>query len=300
MRSVNAFLTKINTIHLILFLVVGQNIISFSQLNISTFEEFTQIRNNPYLINPASSDTSYRLKCSANLLQDLGFFKGVYKSYLDVDKRLRSKSKLQNNWIGFQFTNSTYGEYIHKNRFSLRYSWSTPLNYNLLLSTGASLGVVNFAFLTSQGGGGDSDFDMDGSLGIRLISKKGQLGISSQHIFNSEIPPLNDSYKSPRLFLAEYFRNYSISMDLNLRGALIAQYSELKEKYASFAMDLDWKKIYSVGYTYHSMHRSSFQAGLLCFSYNQLDFSTQFVYSIYHINGRNSSDALEIYISVFY
>ena len=171
MKKISRLITPVSTLKtyasslLLLFFLLNNNFFCQAQLDATSYQEFTQTLVNPYILNPAVSDTSYSFNFRFNNVNELGLLKNVSRFYVDADKRFGSPKNTGLHYAGLQITNSKLGDYINKSRFQFRYAWFTKLSRQSALSAGVSLGFINYAFQTTQGGTGGTDYGPDGSLG---------------------------------------------------------------------------------------------------------------------------------------
>ena len=127
---------------------------ALAQVNVTVPDYFDQFFNNYYLLNPANTDTSYKVKINVGDKSETGLLEGVRKIYVDGDLKLETGRKGMNHFIGVQVVNSKDGDFISRSRFYGRYSWRAMITQNSSLSAGISMGFVNYAFKASQSGAG--------------------------------------------------------------------------------------------------------------------------------------------------
>jgi len=221
-----------------IILLLGSTLISYAQLNATVFEDFTQTINNPYLINPAATDTSYLFKIRINAIDELGLIKYVNRFYVDMDKRIATARRNSYHFVGMQALNSKIGQYIYRSRLQFRYSWYTQLSKGAALSAGISLGFINYAFLTTQGGTGGSDFGPDGMLGIHYIRENTTIGFAVQQIFAPVLIPVSQSFKLNRLYNIDVSQRFRIAPQIRLTAYGVVQYQHAAQNDFMYSLGL--------------------------------------------------------------
>src|SRR6478735_1202721 len=106
MYTILKFSLRIKPVIGIVFLLLGKSFSSQAQLSTTLFEDFSQTIVNPYLINPAATDTSYLFKVRINAMDELGLIKYVNRYYLDIDKRIGTSRANSYHFIGIEASNS--------------------------------------------------------------------------------------------------------------------------------------------------------------------------------------------------
>lgn len=282
----------------IVFLLSGSSLTSFGQLNATVFEDFTQTINNPYLINPAASDTSYLFKIRFNMIDELGLIKYVNRFYLDIDKRIGNSQKKSYHFVGMQALNCKIGQYIYRSRLQFRYAWYTQLSKKAAVSAGISLGFINYAFLTTQGGTGGSDFGPDGMLGIRYIRPNTTIGFAMQQIFTPVLIPVSQSFKLNRLYNADISQRFRIAPRLTMTVFGVVQYSAQTNFNYSMGLMSHIADYVMVGVNNFSLKKTSFNVGVQHIRLYGTEVSIVTTYSIYHSVFPTPNSTLELFMSV--
>jgi hypothetical protein len=282
----------------IIFLLFGSTLISYAQLNATVFEDFTQTINNPYLINPAATDTSYLFKMRINAIDELGLIKYVNRFYVDMDKRIGTSRKNSYHFVGMQAMNSKIGQYISRSRLQFRYSWYTQLSRKATLSAGLSLGFINYAFLTTQGGTGGSDFGPDGMLGIHYIRENTTIGFAVQQIFASVLIPVSQSFKLNRLYNIDISQRFRIAPRIKLTAYGVAQFSGQTNANYSIGLMSDVFEYVQIGVNNFSLKKTSFNFGVQHIRFYGTELSIMTTYSIYNSVFPTPNSTLELFMAL--
>jgi hypothetical protein len=233
-----------------------------AQPNASVFEDFSQTALNPYLINPSATDSSYLFKIRLATIDELGLSRYVNRFYLDIDKRINTSSKTSSHFIGLQAFNSKIGQYISRSRLQFRYCWFTQLSKKACLSSGISLGFINYSFLTTQGGTGGSDFGPDGAIGLHYIRERTIIGFAIQQIFSPVLIPVSQSFKFNRLYNFDISHQFNISPGFNLTPYSVIQFSGQKNLNYNLGLKSDVSDYVFVGINNFSLRKTSFNLGI--------------------------------------
>ncbi|MFN8415373.1 MAG: type IX secretion system membrane protein PorP/SprF [Cytophagaceae bacterium] len=271
---------------------------TWAQLDATVFEDFSQTINNSFLLNPAVKDTSYLFKVRVNAIDEVGLLKYVNRFYFDMDKRIRTSNINSFHYIGIQAFNSKLGQYIQRSRLQFRYAWYTRLSQRAGISAGISLGFINYSLLTTQGGGGGSDFGPDGMLGIQYIRRNTTVGLGVQQIFAPVLIPVNQSFQLNRLYNLDVTHKFTFSPDFHFSVYAVAQLSNPgKLNYIGGVM-AEISKYVLVGVNNFSLKKTSFNVGVHRIPFYNTQFSLVATYSLYHIVLPVSSNTIELYLSL--
>jgi len=282
----------------IIFLFLSVSLTSQAQLNATVFEEFTQMAVNPYLTNPSSTDSSYLFKIRINGVDELGLIKYVNRFYLDLDKRIGTGSKKSYHFIGMQALNSKIGQYISKSRLQFRYAWFTQLSKKASMSAGISLGFINYAFLTTQGGTGGSDFGPDGMLGIHYVRPNTTIGFAMQQIFAPVLIPVNQSFKLERLYNLDISQRVRIAPQIKLTAYGLVQYAGQTNFNYSMGLMSDVFEYVLIGVNNFSLKKTSFNFGVQHIHLYGSELTILTTYSVYHSVFPTPNSTLELFMSV--
>lgn len=269
-----------------------------AQLNASTLEDFTQTTLSPYLINPSTTDTSYHFKISANNLDEIGFIKNVRKFYFDLDKKIKSSRANTFHFVGLQALNSKLGDYISRNSLQLRYSWLAPVSSKANISAGISLGFINYAFLTSHGGAGGSDYTLDGMAGIHYLRPNTQVGVSIQHLFPGVLTPINQSFSLSRVYSLDVSRKFQLMPKINLMTYAVMQHYDQEIFLYSLGLMSEISGIVLIGVNNFNFSKTSINLGLKRIRFMGVQFWMVMTYSIYHNNFPMPDNTFEQFIAV--
>ncbi|ABG59308.1 hypothetical protein CHU_2045 [Cytophaga hutchinsonii ATCC 33406] len=282
----------------IVFLLLGKTFCSQAQLNTTLFEEFSQTIINPYLINPAASDTSYVFKVRINAIDELGLIKYVNRYYLDMDKRIGTSRANSYHFIGLEASNSKMGQYIYRSRCQFRYSWYTQVSAKAALSAGISIGFINYAFLTTQGGTGGSDFGPDGMLGIHYIRQNTVIGFGVQQLFAPVLIPVNQSFKLNRLYNIDVSQRFRVAPRIKLTTYGVIQFSGNDNFSYSLGLMSDVADHVILGVNNFSLKKTSFNFGVQHVLIYGTELSIVTTYSIYHSVFPTPNSTLELFMAL--
>lgn len=298
MYTILKFSLRIKPVIGIVFLLLRMSFNSQAQLTTTLFEDFSQTIINPYLLNPAATDTSYLFKVRINAMDELGLIKYVNRYYLDVDKRIGSARANSYHFIGLEASNSKIGQYIYRSRCQLRYSWYTRLSAKASISAGISIGFINYAFLTTQGGTGGSDFGPDGMLGIHYVRQNTTIGFGVQQLFAPILIPVNQSFKLNRLYNIDIAQRFRLAPRVFLTTYGVVQYSGENNFSYSLGLMSDVADYVVIGVNSLSLKKTSFNAGVNHIRFYGTELSIITTYSIYHSVFPTPNSTLELFMSV--
>ena len=281
-----------------LVLLFGNSSPCHAQLNSTVFEDFTQSIVNPYLINPSATDSSYRFKIRANNVNEIGVIKNVSRFYIDADKRISSNQKNSFHFVGLQALNSKLGDYISRGGLQVRYSWFAQISKKAFLSSGVSLGFINYAFLTTQGGSGGSDYAPDGMIGIHYVRQKTFIGFAIQHLFTSVLIPVNQSFRLGRLYNVDFSHRFDISPRTYLTTYAMVQQPDQGKTLYSLGLLTEISNVLLVGVNNFSLQKTSFNLGVKRIRLFGAEFMFMTTYSLYHGNFPLPDDTLELFIAL--
>ncbi len=175
-----------------------------------------QFVNNHYLLNPANSDSAYSVSVRVGNKAETGLFQGINKIYVDGDWKVKTGSKGAMHHVGIFVFNNREGNFINRSRLYGRYSWRFRLSRLASLAAGASVGVINYSFRSSQAGVGGSDLAADGNIGLWYLRPAMGIGVSLQHLSSPELRPVNQNFKIIRYSNLIAFREFLLSPSLTV------------------------------------------------------------------------------------
>lgn len=269
-----------------------------AQLDATVFEDFTQSIFNPYLINPSATDSSYRFKIRANNVNEVGLIKNVSRFYIDGDKRINSSRENEFHFVGLQAINSKFGDYISRSRLQVRYSWFAQISKKAFLSSGVSLGFINYAFLTTQGGTGGSDYAPDGMIGIHYVRQKTFIGFAVQQLFTPVLIPVNQSFRLGRLYNVDFSQRFDIAPWTSLTTYAMVQQPDQGNTLYSVGLMADISNVVLVGVNNFSLQKTSFNLGIKRIRLLGAEFMFLISYSLYHSNFPLPDNTLELFIAL--
>jgi type IX secretion system PorP/SprF family membrane protein len=257
---------------------------------------FDQFINNYYLLNPANTDTSYKVKIRTGDKSQTGLFKGVNKIYFDADFKAKTGRKEAVHFIGIQAINYKEGDFINLSRLFGRYSWRTRISQRSSLSAGISIGFVNYAFKASQASAGGSAAVPDGSAGMWYLREKSAIGFSVQQMFKGRIQPVNQSYELDRNYNLTVYRTFILNPYLNFHTHLFSGFQKNKAANISVATVFEVQEKLDLGITYRHKRALVFMVGLKKINIATSHFSLYFSYLIPTGQIGIKDNALEIYL----
>ena len=269
-----------------------------AQLTNSNFQNFSQTYINPYLINPAATDSSYSFNVIANNINELGLLKNVNRFYLDADKRYSTAEEGEFHFLGVQALNTKLGDYISGSKLQFRYSWLTKVTNKSMLSAGASLGFVNYSFQTTQGGTGGTDYAPDGAVGIHYLRKNTVLGVAVQQIFTPTLIPVNQSFQLKRLYNIDVTQRLDISSFINLAFYSVLQLSDQGKSNYNVGMMTSVGEVGLIGINNFSFTKTTVNLGLKNILLLDLRFKFVASYSFYHSGISLPDNILEVFVSI--
>jgi hypothetical protein len=268
-----------------------------AQLNATVFEDFSQTTLNPYLINPSATDSSYLFKIRLATIDELGLSRYVNRFSLDIDKRISTSGKNSYHFVGLQAFNSKIGQYISRSRLQFRYCWFTQLSKKACLSSGISLGFINYAFLTTQGGTGGSDFGPDGALGLHYIRPGTVIGFAIQQIFSPVLIPVSQSFKFNRIYNFDISRQFNISPGFNLTASSVIQYAGQKNFNYNLGFMSNVSEYVLIGVNNFSLKKTSFNLGIQRIRLFGGELMLVSTYSFYHGAFPAPNSLLELFLA---
>jgi hypothetical protein len=171
----------------------------FTQVHAQTGYEspivFDQFFQNYNLLNPASEDSTGKAHVRIGNRSLIGLFSGVNRLYVDGDVKIKHRSLNQYSRLGVLIIAYNDGAFISRTKGYVRYSWTTQISSRSSISAGLAIGVVKYTLLGSQAGGGGSSTAFDGNAGLWYLRTKLKVGISYQQFTQSELTPVNQTFK---------------------------------------------------------------------------------------------------------
>ena len=289
---------RIESVIGIFFLFLVTSLPCRAQLDNTVFQDFSQTTLTPYLINSSATDTSYSFKLQGNSTDQLGLIKYINRFYIDADKRIKTSRPYSFHFVGLQATSSKIGQYISKNRLQVRYSWYTQLTKKAALSAGISLGYVNYAFLTTQGGTGGSAFGPDGTLGLHYIRENTIIGVAVQQIFPTVLIPINQSFRLNKLYNIDISQRFRIGPNVKLITYGVAQFSSQTNFIYTLGLMSDLSDYVMLGINDFSSRKTSFNFGIKHIRLYGGEITIVTTYSVYTNKVPGLNSALELFIAL--
>ena len=166
------------------------------------------------------------------------------------------------------------------------------------LSAGISLGFINYALLTTQGGTGGSDFGPDGTLGIHYVRENTKIGFAIQQLFAPVLIPVNQSFKLNRLYNIDISQRFRIAPRVKVTLFGVLQYSGQNYVPYSFGFMSDVADYVVIGMNTFSLKKMSFNFGVQHVRMFGTELSIITTYSIYNSAFPNPNSTLELYMAL--
>lgn len=281
---------------LVLFLAHPPHCVA--QVNSTVYEDFTQTILCPYLINPSVTDSAYRFKAQFNNVNELGLVRNVSRFYFDADKRFGGEEQDSYHFAGIQVTNAKIGDYISRSRLQLRYSWMGRISRRASISSGISLGFINYAFLTTQGGTGGSDFGPDGSIGIHYLRRNFSMGMAAQQIFRPVLIPVHQSFRLSRLYNLDVSKRIDLSPHADLTSQLVLQAADMDTYSYGINLLATFFDLGMIGVSNYHVRKTSFSLGARNIVLFNSSLLLMISYSIYHHEITVSDNHIEVYLAI--
>jgi hypothetical protein len=267
-----------------------------AQLNATTFEDYSQLEINPYLLNPAAVNTTYNYNLRSQYIIETGLIKNVNRFYFDADFKIKTTKENSFHFLGIQTTGSNLGDYIHKNRLNGRYSWYSRISENAYLSSGIALGFVNYALLTTQGGTGGSDFGPDGMVGIQYIRHYLSAGLAIQQLFSPVLTPIRESFQQSRLYIFNMSEKFEITPNTTLTLSGNLQYSNSQPLLYNMGLTANISNIiFSINNV--SLRKTSISFGVKNIAVLKNKLMIYYTYSIYQSSFPLPNNSMEFFIA---
>ncbi len=286
--------TKLNFTGFLFFLSLQQS--ALAQFGVSLPDYFDQFYNNYYLLNPANSDTTYKLAATVSNKAQTGLFQGVNKLYMDLDLRLSPGTRAY-HFVGVQAITNREGDFINKNRLLGRYATHVRISQRASLSAGLSLGAVNYAFTTSQSGTGGSAWVPDANGGIWYLRKKFGLGVSAQQIFNQKIRPVGQTFCLDNYYTLTARYALPVSAFVNLNTHFHSKWQKHYPPYFALASLFEVQEKFEAGASYTYQRGLSAVAGVKQVDLGKSRFSFYFSYFVGIGKIKVNDNAFELFLA---
>lgn len=254
---------------------------------------FDQFFNNYYLVNPANDDSTSSLKIRLGNRSLTGLFSGVNRIYFDADLSIKSKRYARVQSIGIQAINNREGEFFSKSRLYGRYSWQLKVSPGAVLSVGASIGFVNYAFRASSASPGGSSMVLDGNTGFWYLRKRFKAGLSMQQMFQGKLQPVNQSFTLNRFYNLNIAKFFPISPYLNLTTHLYSRFQNNEQEPVTIelASVFEIQRKVEAGFNYRHKNGISFLGGIKAIKIGSLymSFMASYMASMRDISGVNDN-----------
>ncbi|MFL5729662.1 MAG: type IX secretion system membrane protein PorP/SprF [Cytophagaceae bacterium] len=258
---------------------------------------FDQFFNNYYFVNPANTDSSYKVSIKVADKSQIGLLQGVTKIYGDADLRLNTGRRQVFHFLGVQAISSKEGEFLRRSKLFARYSWRSAVSERASLSAGLSLGFVNYAFSSSQASAGGSATAPDGSAGIWYLREKMSVGISVQQMFKGKVQPIQQTFELNPHYNLNINRLFRLSPSMNLNSHFMSGFQKGQRTALSLAALLELQNKLEFGMNYRHGRSLAFIAGLKRISIGSSDFSLYFSYLSGITRIALNDNAIELFLS---
>lgn len=189
-------------------------------------EHYTQYQFNHFALNPAVAGTKSCIDIRTGYrLQWFGIDDAPQTGFFNAHGPLRFSKKKRHsygpkNGIGAMVNKDSYGPYSFLQAY-LSYALHLPINRNWRLSFGASLGIKQTVFASSQLStefndpilsGGDNSFLVfpDGRFGLWLADKKTYFGLSILNLFNNRVDQISPNARLQRHYTLTAGHNFKL------------------------------------------------------------------------------------------
>jgi len=271
-----------------------------AQVNVSVPVLFDQFTHNYYLLNPANSDSTYKLMAKTGNKSQSGLFQGVSALYIDGDLKIKTNRKEVFHFLGVQFINSKEGDFINQSRVYGRYSWRTNITSRSSLSAGLALGFVNYSFKSSQAGVGGSAFTPDGSAGIWYLRDQFGAGFAVQQMFKGKLQPVNQFFVLDRYYNLTIYKILPISTFVNFNTHFYAQFEKEQAVNLSLTGLVDLYEKLEFGINYRYLKGIAFVGGLKKIHIASSALSLYFSYLSRTGKISINDNAVELFLSLEY
>lgn len=266
-----------------------------AQMNNNADQVFDQFFQNYYLLNPASNDTSDRIKISIGDRSLTGLFQGVNRQYVDGSVRINHRSSQNFSRVGILVLGAHDGDYISRTRVYGRYSWSTAIGPRSAISAGLAAGIINYAFQGSQAGGGGSSSAFDCNAGVWYMRRKLKIGFSYQQMVRSELTPVSQTFYLTPYYNINLIYSSDISPFVSLSTHVYVRYQSQQPVAISLAPVFLIHSIFETGINYQYQKGFALLFGLksVRVGKNVLRFMGSFLLSTRQLS-RSSDNAFEL------
>lgn len=241
----------------------------------NTFEyptTFSQFFNHYPLLNPGATGTESRAvfrtgnQFNSDLYNRIRCFFALAEFQLNKDKNLHA--------MGLSFMNNKEGNLLDFNRAYFQYAFHLSLSEEWKLSSGITLGFLNFSAEQTSSSARISSYAPDGSLGLWLYRDKEKIGFSFAQMFDKSLRVINEQILINRFYRMIYSRSFSLSPYIKfIPAAQLAINKKLRE--ADLNTSFLLKDLVMIGVSYRFDKGTAYFFGLNNFLFlgNPLDLS---------------------------
>lgn len=245
--------------------------------------------------NPAASVRSTASEITLLHSNYTGLGGNVGLNYLNATASIKNKNTSNMHMPGIVVHSEFDTEILTRNRFYLKYAWSTSISSSTKISAGAHLGFFNYAVKSSNSSSGVSAFAPDATIGIWISNPKANIGFSIPQITNAQVKPINSSFILQRHYIL--FADYTILSTPKNELKTGLKYLTNGSNYSMIQgfLNLSLSKLFASEFSYSLNRGYTFSAGFTNFEIlkNQTDLFFSYFHSAQNIKAL-SLDRIEI------
>jgi type IX secretion system PorP/SprF family membrane protein len=247
----------------------------------STFQQpvtFSQFFNYYSFLNPAATGTESKNTFKVGNQFNSGLYTRI-RCFFALAEHQFQKEKKTGHGIGISFMNNKEGNLLDFNRVNVQYAVQIPLSEAWNLSSGISLGLINF-HATQTGTSSDiSSFALNGGLGLWLYRPKEKIGISSAQIFNNSIRVINETIPLKRFYRFIYSRTFTLSPSVKCISSVQSGIN-MAVRDADLNVSMLLNDLILTGVSYRFNRGSAYFVGIKDFSFMGGEVSATFAYNL--------------------
>jgi len=221
--------------------------------------EMSQFMKCGALYNPASPVMHNKVLFQTGLLQFFSPYGGIRTFYGSFNYQINSRFKQS---VGFNYIGDKEGDLISRNYLYAKYNITVPLNENYSLTSGISYGLASYSFNGTSPNSIGADSKPDGNLGLNLGHKKWNVGYALNQITNSELKPIDETYRLARFSTLSADYKWAINEKLNLKAFTINRFYAKNAINNELALLLQHQDFFSWGAGYKTQRGFTVYAGL--------------------------------------
>jgi len=223
--------------------------------------------------------TQYRWEIQSGTLRNGGAWRNIHTEFLQGYLNLRKDGiASQKNVIGFTFWSDQEGAFLNRSRLYFNYAQHLPLNDDLTLSLGMSLGLVSFVVQGTVASAGGGSTVWDGKTGLWLYSDDFYIGFSLNQIFENELIPVEEITQLKRYANILGGKYFNLSTSIRLHSSFWVRWTSVHQRDIRINNNFLINEIVNVGIGYHHQNSIVPMAGLENIPLFKGAFQTFFAY----------------------